>query len=73
MLAGGKGAFEAGDGRGLGSHTFGDLCLCETCFLTGLEQGIQKYRFFTLNTLDLGAGARALHELLYDLVMSSHA
>jgi len=73
MLAGGKGAFEAGDGRGLGSHTFGDLCLCETCFLAGLEQGIQKYRFFTLNALDLGADAGALHEFFDDLVMSSHA
>lgn len=72
MLARCEGALQARNRGCLSAHALSHFGLSEPCFLAGFKQRIQKGRFLALDTLDLGPYARALHELLYNLIMSSH-
>ena len=76
MPASGKCAFQAGNGGRLGSHALRHLCLGEASLLPRVEERIKQGRFFALDALDaldFGTHTGTPHQLLDDLIMSSHA
>jgi len=72
VLSGSQRAFKAGDSRRLSAREFCDLRLRQTCFVPGLEKEIKQSGFFSLDTFDLLPNTRTAHQLLDDLLMSSH-
>jgi hypothetical protein len=72
MLARCEGALQACNSGGLSPHALGDLGLREAGFLAGFKQSIQKGGLLAFDALNLGSDAWTLHELFYNLIMSSH-
>ena len=72
MFAGGKQTLQSRDGRRLSSHTFCNLCLRETRFMSCLQKLVKEFAFFTFDPLDFPLYAKPAEQLRNNLIMSSH-